>query len=110
MIIASFPEKVFVIYFDSFYTTLLGLTMIIASFPEKVFVIYFDSFYTTLLGLTMIIASFPEKVFVIYFDSFYTKALEVMCDLLHHFAGKLKDFDLKKHDRFFELFEKKPVE
>ena len=58
----------------------------------------------------MIVASFPKQVFAIYFKSLNTKALGVVRDLLHHFADKLKDFDLKKHDRFFELFEKKPVE
>ena len=58
----------------------------------------------------MIVTSFPGQVFVIYFKSVNTKKLGVVLGLLHHFADKLKDFDLKKHDRFLELFEKKPVE
>ena len=56
----------------------------------------------------MIIASFPRQVFAIYFKSVNMKALGVMRNLLHHFADKLKDFDLKKQDRFLQLFEKKP--
>ena len=58
----------------------------------------------------MIVASFSRQVFAIYFKSVNMKALGVVRDLLHHFADKLKDFDLKKQDRFFELFEKKPVD
>ena len=57
-----------------------------------------------------IVASFSRQVFAIYFKSVNTKALGVMLGLLHHFADKLKGFDLKKQDRFFELFEKKPVD
>ena len=58
----------------------------------------------------MIVASFPEQVFGIYFKSVNPKALGVVRDLLHRFADKLKGFDLKKHGRFFELFEKKLVD
>ena len=58
----------------------------------------------------MIIASFSRQVFVIYFESVTTKVLGVMLGLLHHFADKLKGFDLMEHGRFFELFEKKPVD
>ena len=58
----------------------------------------------------MIVASFPGKVFAIYFKSVHTKRFGVMRNLLHHFAHKLKDFDLEKQDRFFELFEEKPVD
>ena len=57
----------------------------------------------------MIVASFPGQVFAIYFMSVNVKALGVVHNLLHHFVDKLKDFDLKKHDRFFELFEEKLV-
>ena len=58
----------------------------------------------------MIVASFPEQVFAIYFKGVNTKRLGVALGLLHHFADKLKGFDLKKHARFFELFEKKLVD
>ena len=58
----------------------------------------------------MVVASFPGQVFAIYFTSVNMKALGVVLGLLHHFADKLKGFDLKKQDRFFELFEKKPVD
>ena len=57
----------------------------------------------------MVVASFPRQVFAIYFGSVNMKALGVVRDLLHHFADKLKGFDLKKQDRFLELFEKKPT-
>ena len=55
----------------------------------------------------MMIASFSRQVFTIYFESVNTKTLGVVHSLLHHFADKLKDFDLKEHDRFLQLFEKK---
>ena len=55
----------------------------------------------------MIVASFPGQVFAIYFKNVNVKTLGVVHKLLHHFAGKLKDFNLKKQDRFFELFETK---
>ena len=58
----------------------------------------------------MIVASFPEQVFAIYFKGVNTKALKLMLGLLHHFAEKLKGFDLMEQDRFFELFEKRPVD
>ena len=62
------------------------------------------------MNMAMIIASFTEHVFVIYFESINTKTLGVVHNLLHHFAGKFKSFDLKKQDRFLKLFEKKPVD
>ena len=58
----------------------------------------------------MIVAGFPRQVFAIYFKSVSAKALGVVLGLLHHFADKLKDFDLEKHDRFLRLFEEKPVD
>ena len=58
----------------------------------------------------MIVAGFSRQTFAIYFRSVNTKALVVMLGLLHHFADKLKDFDLMEQDRFFELFEKEPVD
>ena len=58
----------------------------------------------------MIVASFPRQVFAIYFKSINTKMYGVMLGLLHHFADKLKGFDLKRQDRFLELFEEKPVD
>ena len=58
----------------------------------------------------MIVAGFPRQVFAIYFKSVNIKRLGITLNLLHHFADKLKDFDLKKHDRFLELFGKKPVD
>ena len=62
------------------------------------------------MKMGMIVASFPAQVFAIYFKSVNTKTLEVMCGLLHQFIDKLNDFDLKKQDRFLQLFEKKPVD
>ena len=71
-------------------------------------------FYVELYGppkkMGMIVASFPGQVFAIYFKSVNTKRLGITLGLLHHFADKLKGFDLKKQDRFFELFEKEPVD
>ena len=58
----------------------------------------------------MIVAGFPRQVFAIYFKSVSAKALGVVLGLLHHFADKLKDFDLEKHDRFLKLFEKRPID
>ena len=62
------------------------------------------------MKMGMIAASFSSQVFVIYFESVNMKALEVMLGLLHYFADKFKDFDLKKEDRFLRLFEEKPVD
>ena len=71
-------------------------------------------FYVELYGppkkMGMIVASFPGQVSAIYFKSVNTKKLGVLLGLLHHFADKLKGFDLKKQDRFLKLFEKKPVD
>ena len=55
----------------------------------------------------MVVANFPGQVFVIYFKSISVKALGVMLDALYYFTDKLKGFNLKNQDRFFELFEKK---
>ena len=57
-----------------------------------------------------IVASFSGQVFAIYFKRVNTKTLGVVHKLLHHFADKLKGFNLKKQDRFLELFEKQPVD
>ena len=62
------------------------------------------------MKVSMSVASFPVQVFVIYFKSVNTKRLAVVRDLLHHFADKLKGFDLRKHDRFLKLFEEKLVD
>ena len=66
-------------------------------------------FYGIPKKMGMIVTSFPRQVFVIYFKRVNIKALGIMHNLLHHFADKLKGFNLKKHDRFLELFEKKPA-
>ena len=62
------------------------------------------------MKMGMIVASFPAQVFVIYFKGVYKKTIEVMYVLLHHFADKFKSFDIKKHDRFLKLFEKRPID
>ena len=67
-------------------------------------------FYGPPMKMGMIVASFPGQVFAIYFESVNVKALGVALGLLPHFADKLKDFDLMEQDRFFELFEKEPVD
>ena len=58
----------------------------------------------------MIVASFPRQIFAIYFKGVNTKRLGIALGLLHPFADKLKGFDLWEQDRFFELFEKKPID
>ena len=65
--------------------------------------------YGPSMKMGMIVASFPRQVFAIYFKSVNVKALGVVHNLSHHFVDKLNGFDLKKHDRFFELFEEKLV-
>ena len=66
--------------------------------------------YGPSMTMGMIVASFPKQVFAIYFRSVNTKRLGLLLGLLHRFADKLKGFDLKKQDRFLELFEKQPVD
>ena len=68
------------------------------------------NFYGPPMKMGMIVAGFHGQVFATYFESFNMKALGVMLGLLHHFADKLKDFDLKKQDRFLKLFEVKLVD
>ena len=62
------------------------------------------------MKMSMIVASFPGQVFAIYFKGVNAKTLGIVHKLLHHFADKLKGFNLKKQDRFLELFEKQPVD
>ena len=66
--------------------------------------------YGPLKTMGMIVASFPGQIFAIYFKGVNIKRLGVALGLLHHFADKLKGFDLIEHDCFFELFVKKPVD
>ena len=62
------------------------------------------------MKMGMIVASFPEQVFAIYFKGLNTKRFGVALGLLHHFADKLKGFDLMEQNRFLELFEKQPAD